>query len=64
MSVASPRLLFRSKGRGANGLDGVAISVRIPADLLQRLANYGNDQSLTLAETVRRILELGLDHAL
>jgi hypothetical protein len=55
--------MFHSKGRGANGLEGVAVSVRIPADLLKRLATYGNDKELTLAETLRTVLGLGLDAA-
>lgn len=59
MSVASPKDLFKKQGRG----NGPAISVRIPDELMQRLANYGNDKRLTLAETVRTVLELGLDAA-
>lgn len=62
MSVASPRSLFKQPGRYAKG--GPAVSVRIPDDLLQRLAIYGNAKGLPLSETVRRVLEQGLDHAM
>jgi hypothetical protein len=59
MTVASPRELWAKQGRSAEG--GLPLRVRIPDDLLQRLAHYGNSKSLTLAETVRCVLELGLD---
>ena len=60
MSVATPRGMFKKQGRREGGS---AVSVRMPDDLLKRLATYGNDKGLTLAETVRAVLELGLDGA-
>lgn len=59
MTVVTPKDLFKKQGRG----NGPAISVRIPDDLMQRLAKFGNAKGLTLAETVRTVLELGLDAA-
>ena len=62
MTVESPRRLWNKQGRTvANGR--AYVSVRITEDLLQRLATYGNSANLTLAETVRTVLELGLDGA-
>jgi hypothetical protein len=60
MSVTA-RELWAKQGRSVIG--GRPIRVRIPDALLTRLATYGNDKSLTLAQTVREVLELGLDSA-
>jgi hypothetical protein len=59
--IATPRALFSKQGRGREG--GAAVSTRIPDALLERLATYGNAEQLSMAETVRRLLEIGLDHA-
>ena len=36
------------------------VSVRLPEELLQRLAVVGNGEGTTLSETIRRVLERGL----
>jgi antitoxin component of RelBE/YafQ-DinJ toxin-antitoxin module len=36
------------------------ISVRLPDDLLQRLAEVGNAEGLSLSDTLRLVLERGL----
>lgn len=63
MTIAtSPRDLFHKTGRAERGGQHL-VSVRVPDDLMRRLAHFGNSKDLTLAETVRTILELGLDAA-
>ena len=63
MTVAtSPRNLFLKKGRAERGGEHF-VSVRVPDDLMQRLARWGNDSGYTLSESVRAALELGLDAA-
>jgi antitoxin component of RelBE/YafQ-DinJ toxin-antitoxin module len=37
------------------------ISVRLPEDLLQRLADVGNAEALGMSDTIRLVLERGLD---
>jgi hypothetical protein len=36
------------------------ISIRLPDDLLQRLAVVGNEESLSMSDTIRLVLERGL----
>jgi metal-responsive CopG/Arc/MetJ family transcriptional regulator len=37
------------------------ISVRLPEDLLQRLADVGNAEALGMSDTIRLVLERGLN---
>jgi antitoxin component of RelBE/YafQ-DinJ toxin-antitoxin module len=37
------------------------VSVRIPEDLLLRLAEVGNEEGLALSDTMRLVLERGLN---
>jgi hypothetical protein len=37
------------------------ISVRLPEDLLQRLAEVGNAEALGMSDTIRLVLERGLN---
>jgi len=37
------------------------VSVRLPVDLLERLATVGNEQGLALSDTIRLVLERGLN---
>lgn len=62
MNTTQPRKLFRVSRRSGHGR-GIAVSARIPEPLLERLAIYGNDKALTLSDTVRTLIERGLDHA-
>jgi hypothetical protein len=59
-NTPSPSLLFaaaaRAEGRKASRL----ISVRLPEDLLQRLATVGNVEGLSMSDTIRLVLERGL----
>ena len=50
---ASPRNGIRSSTR--------MVSVRIPEELLLRLAEVGNEEGLALSDTMRLVLERGLN---
>jgi predicted DNA-binding protein len=39
------------------------VSIRLPGDLIQRLADVGNDEGLSLSATIRVVLERGLGKA-
>ncbi len=53
--------LFNANSR--NGMRGSTrmVSVRIPEELLLRLAEVGNEEGLALSDTVRLVLERGLN---
>jgi metal-responsive CopG/Arc/MetJ family transcriptional regulator len=36
------------------------VSVRLPEDLVQRLSEVGNEEGLSLSDTIRVVLERGL----
>jgi hypothetical protein len=36
------------------------VSIRLPEDLIQRMAEVGNEEGLSLSDTVRLVLERGL----
>ena len=46
----------RNSGRPATQL----ISVRLPEELLQRLAEIGNEEGLAMSDTLRLVLERGI----
>ena len=46
----------RKSGRPASQL----ISVRLPEELLQRLAEIGNEEGLAMSDTLRLVLERGI----
>ena len=59
---ASPSELFdvsARKGRKTTRL----VSVRLPEELVLRLAAVGNGEETTMSETIRRVLERGLGQA-
>ena len=45
-----------SRPRGTSQL----ISIRLPEDLLERLAVVGNEEGLSMSDTIRLVLERGL----
>jgi hypothetical protein len=53
--------LFNANSR--NGMRGSTrmVSVRIPEELLLRLAEVGNEEGLALSDTMRLVLERGLN---
>jgi len=60
-SSRSPSEYFASSGRERTG--GRAqhlISVRLPDELLRRLAEVGNEEGLAMSDTIRLVLERGL----
>jgi hypothetical protein len=56
----SPSKYFKAasapRRAGANQL----VSIRLPEELLERLAEVGNEEHLSLSDTVRLVLERGL----
>jgi metal-responsive CopG/Arc/MetJ family transcriptional regulator len=57
---ASPSFLFSAAARSNGRKSSRLISVRLPDDLLQRLAEVGNAEGLSLSDTLRLVLERGL----
>ena len=61
MSVEQkPSQYFSSSSRNRGKSASRMISVRLPEDLLQRLAAVGNDEGLAMSDTIRLVLERGL----
>jgi len=57
----SPSELFSAvRGAPSAGRAQHLISVRLPDELLQRLAEVGNDEGLAMSDTIRLVLERGL----
>ena len=61
--LATPASHFRNPGRyiRRSGQPIACVSTRLPEDLLQRLAAFGNQSNLSMSQTVRLLLERGLD---
>jgi len=61
--LATPSELFRQRPRyrPRSGQPTIAVSTRITDDFLSRMTKYGNRHELSLSETLRRLLERGLD---
>lgn len=56
----SPSRYFMSSSRLGQRSSSRLISVRLPEDLLQRLAEVGNLETLGMSDTIRLVLERGL----
>lgn len=57
----SPSRYFSTSGRERTGARAQhLISVRLPDELLQRLAEVGNEEGLAMSDTIRLVLERGL----
>lgn len=56
---APPSELFDLSARQSRGRTRL-ISVRLPEELVLRLAAVGNDEGMTMSETIRRVIERGL----
>ena len=56
----SPSRYFSASGRERTGRTPHLISVRLPDELLQRLAEVGNEEGLAMSDTIRLVLERGL----
>jgi metal-responsive CopG/Arc/MetJ family transcriptional regulator len=60
MTDNSPSARFISSSRVTKAKNSQLISVRLPDELLQRLANVGNEEGFTMSDTIRVVLERGL----
>jgi hypothetical protein len=56
----SPAQYFRAASRAKRGSTSQLISVRLPEELVQRLADVGNQEGLAMSDTIRVVLERGL----
>jgi len=59
--AASPSRYFTSSSRLGQRSSSRLISIRLPEDLLQRLAEVGNAEALGMSDTIRLVLERGLN---
>jgi len=55
-----PSQYFRSGSRAKKSTTSHLISVRLPEELVERLAEVGNEEGLALSDTIRLVLERGL----
>jgi hypothetical protein len=55
----SPSSYFRTASPRRAGASKL-VSIRLPEELIQRLAEVGNEEGLSLSDTVRLVLERGL----
>jgi hypothetical protein len=55
----SPSELFEISARQSR-MKTRLVSVRLPEDLVLRLASVGNWEKMTMSETIRQVLERGL----
>ena len=56
----SPSRYFRASSPPRRAGANQMVSIRLPEELLQRLAEVGNEEHLSLSDTVRLVLERGL----
>jgi predicted DNA-binding protein len=56
-----PSHYFAMSSRIAPRASSRLISIRLPEDLLQRLAETGNAEALGMSDTIRLVLERGLN---
>lgn len=56
----APSAYFTAGPRGRNRSTSHLISIRLAEDLIQRLAEIGNDEGLAMSDTIRLVLERGL----
>ncbi|MHB1446999.1 MAG: hypothetical protein ACYCTI_01675 [Acidimicrobiales bacterium] len=62
MEPKSPSSYFRAASSSQRRTTSQLVSIRFPEELLQRLAEVGNEEGLSLSDTVRLVLERGLAH--
>ncbi|MGO9150717.1 MAG: hypothetical protein ACLP1E_11095 [Acidimicrobiales bacterium] len=56
----SPSRYFASSSRLGQRSSSRLVSIRLPEDLLRRLAEVGNAEALGMSDTIRLVLERGL----
>lgn len=59
-SRRSPSSYFATGSRPRRTGASQLVSIRLPEELLQRVAEVGNSEALSLSDTVRLLLERGL----
>ena len=57
---SSPSSYFAAASRSLRTSTSHLISIRLPDDLIQRLAAVGNEEALAMSDTIRLVLERGL----
>ena len=57
----SPSRYFTTSSRLGQRSSSRLVSIRLPEDLLQRLAEVGNAEALGMSDTIRLVLERGLN---
>ncbi len=60
MTKQSPSQHFLVSSREGKAKTNQLISIRLPQELIERLALVGNDESLSMSDTIRLVLERGL----
>jgi hypothetical protein len=58
----SPSSYFNAASRSQRATASQLVSIRVPEDLIRRLAEVGNDEGLSMSDTIRLVLERGLSH--
>lgn len=58
---SSPSRYFSQQTRLRSGPKAHMVSVRLSDDLIRRLAEVGNEEGLALSDTIRLVLERGLE---
>ena len=56
----SPSTYFSNSSRGRSGPASHLVSIRLPEELLQRLAAIANDEGLAMSDSIRLMIERGL----
>ena len=59
-SQPSPSSYFQAAARSRRTATSQLVSIRLPEDLIRRLAEVGNEQGLSMSDTIRLVLERGL----
>jgi antitoxin component of RelBE/YafQ-DinJ toxin-antitoxin module len=58
--TSTPSRYFAASSRNSGKPASQLISVRLPEDLLQQLAEIGNQEGLAMSDTIRLVLQRGL----
>jgi predicted DNA binding CopG/RHH family protein len=56
----SPSSYFKAASRSQRATTSQLVSIRVPEDLIRRLAEVGNEEGLSMSDTIRLVLERGL----
>ena len=56
----SPSKYFLAASRSQRPAASQLVSIRVPEDLIRRLAEVGNEEGLSMSDTIRLVLERGL----